>query len=71
MDQLDRRQWLRTAGLTGVVSLFGGLKAIADATDYNISAASIASKDNPIRLSSNENPLGPSQKVRQGMIDAF
>ena len=71
MDQLDRRQWLRTAGLTGVVSLFGGLKAIADSTDYSVSEPPIASIDSPIRLSSNENPFGPSQKVREAIVNAF
>ncbi len=69
MTNLNRRQWLKTAGITGGVSLFAGLPAL---TAANASPLTSSPKvDEIIRLSSNENPFGPSKKVRQAMIDAF
>lgn len=69
MSQLNRRQWLKSAGLTSAFSLVGGVQAFANPT--NEMSPVQASAAAPIRLSSNENPLGPSPKVRQAMIDAF
>jgi histidinol-phosphate aminotransferase len=69
MTNLNRRQWLKTAGITGSVSLFTGLPSL---TLANASPAMASPKtDDIIRLSSNENPFGPSQKVRDAMINAF
>ena len=71
MNHVDRRQWLKTAGFTGAFSLLGGIKAIADTSTIFDEKASLYSADNPVRLSSNENPYGPSQKVREAIINAF
>ena len=62
MNQLNRRQWLRISGLTGVASIFGTkwLPANPNPTTENI-----------IRLSSNENPYGPSDRVKTAMRTAF
>lgn len=69
MTNLNRRQWLKTAGITGGVSLFAGLPSL---TLANASPAPVSPKtDDIIRLSSNENPFGPSPKVREAMIKAF
>ena len=70
MKKLDRRAWLRTAGLTSAFSLVGGLQAIQahDDTPPQIAAKT---RDAIARLSSNENPFGPSPKVRQAMTEAF
>lgn len=67
MTPLDRRQWLKTAGLASTFSLFGGLQGWAAPAP----TASRAEMGAPIRLSSNENPYGPSPKVRQAMTEAF
>ena len=68
---INRRQWLRGAGLAGVASLLGPA-AIADSL-----SPSEKKKFNPraiedlIRLNSNENPFGPSAQVRKAMSKAF
>lgn len=70
MQQFDRRQWLKTAGLTSAIGLFGGLQNIAKAATLEEVETQTAF-DGPIRLSSNENPYGPSQKVREAIIKNF
>ncbi len=70
MKTLDRRHWLKTMGLTGSLALVG---------NYDLLGKNLASNakypprslESPIRLSSNENPFGPSEKVRQAIIDSF
>ena len=66
MRNVDRRQWLKTIGLSSGFALFGGLDVLA--LDYPERA--IIAKS-PIKLSSNENPYGPSQSVRQVMTNTF
>ncbi|NER11402.1 histidinol-phosphate aminotransferase [Muriicola jejuensis] len=66
MNNLDRRQWLKTIGLTSGFALIGGLPAVAwEQTD------SRTITDGPVRLSSNENPFGPSKKVRSTISNSF
>ncbi len=69
MAHLNRRQWLRTAGIGGAFSLIGGWKALA-ATDSALEAGASSSlpEDIPARLASNENPFGPSAKVREAIM---
>ncbi len=67
MKHLNRRQWLRTAGLAGAFTLTGGLPVVAEST----SRGSILTTDAPARLSSNENPFGPSKKVREALLEGF
>ncbi|MCB0551411.1 MAG: aminotransferase class I/II-fold pyridoxal phosphate-dependent enzyme [Phaeodactylibacter sp.] len=70
MEQLNRRQWLRRAGLAGAATLAGSWTTLANAPD----GAGIPRKLNGerlIRLNSNENPYGPSVKVREAMMEAF
>lgn len=72
MADFDRRQWLKTAGFAGAFSLLGGANTLANnisQSPLRIAANNLA--DGPIRLSSNENPYGPSEKVRQAIINAF
>jgi histidinol-phosphate aminotransferase len=66
--ELSRRQWLKTASLAGGFTLFNGI--------HTLSAEEIAKFNprkltNPIRLSSNENPYGPSERVRNAVKTAF
>jgi histidinol-phosphate aminotransferase len=69
MKKLNRRQWLRLSGL-GTAAVLGGISAdAAPATSLPNAPANLA--DKLIRLSSNENPYGPSPRVRDAMINAF
>ena len=60
MKTIDRRNWLRTVGLSGGFAILGGLEALAFETTEILDF-----KNKPIRLSANENPYGPSKRVRQ------
>ena len=73
MQHLDRRQWIKAASATGILSLLGGTTAIAKANSPKSSTASpiLNLTDNPIRLNANENPMGPSPKVRETIINTF
>jgi histidinol-phosphate aminotransferase len=65
MTTLNRRNWIRTAGL-------GGLAALTGAWKYPLSPAFRAYASEGIaQLSSNENPFAPSPKVREAMTEAF
>jgi histidinol-phosphate aminotransferase len=66
MKNVDRRQWLKTVGLTGGFTLLGGLNGMA--LEYSARPYSI---DGPIKLSSNENPYGPSKRVRSIITNTF
>ncbi len=70
MNQLDRRQWLKTMSLTGSLAFLGGIDVLAN-TPENTKFPPTRPLKAPIRLNSNENPFGPSKKVRQAMIDNF
>ncbi|MEM1121095.1 MAG: histidinol-phosphate transaminase [Bacteroidota bacterium] len=66
MQNLNRRNWLKLSTLAGTgVLMSKDLSAIETTPTRKVTA------DNPIRLSSNENPYGPSPKVRQAMTEAF
>lgn len=68
--QFDRRSWLRTAGLAGAFSMLGGANALAgEASSLRI--VSNNTPKGPLRLSANENPYGPSDKVKQAIMDGF
>ena len=69
MSTFNRRQWLKAAGLTGAFSFLGGLESLA--TEIPGPAKNSYKKGTAIKLSSNENPYGPSQKVREAIIQAF
>lgn len=72
MKQLDRRQWLRTAGIGGALTFLSNPAAWADhlsPVERNLSLGN--NLDELVRLSSNENPYGPSPKVRKAMSEAF
>ena len=71
MTQVNRRQWLRAAGLTGAASLMGGMKVWANPESLKNPVVHAPSIDLPARLSANENPYGPSEKVRKAMIEGF
>ncbi|MEL6926128.1 MAG: aminotransferase class I/II-fold pyridoxal phosphate-dependent enzyme, partial [Bacteroidota bacterium] len=69
MSTFNRRQWLKTAGLSSTFSLFGGLSLSANNT--RVLPMENSATGEYAQLSSNENPFGPSKKVREAMIQAF
>lgn len=74
MKKLDRRQWLRTAGiLAGATTLLGPSAAaqLPNFADFLRKKENLNPPPGTVKLSSNENPYGPSQKVRQAITSAF
>jgi histidinol-phosphate aminotransferase len=71
---LNRRQWLKTAGLaTGFISI-AGADAAAIPSFHRFLDKNGLNHFPPglkVKLNSNENPYGPSQKVREAMSKAF
>ena len=66
MKTIDRRNWLRTVGLSGGFAMLGGLEALAFEKPEILDL-----KNKPIRLSANENPYGPSERVRKAITNNF
>jgi len=72
MKPINRRQWIKNAGLSGSLAILGGIpsfkaKSISDRT-YSVP---LHNRDGIIRLSSNENPYGPSPVVREALKRSF
>lgn len=57
--------------MTGAATLFGPSLLGNDLSESEISRFHPRSMQSPIRLSSNENPYGPSERVRKAMTEAF
>ena len=72
MKNLNRRQWIRRAGLAGTLSVMGGIPSLKaeSSTDqkYNLPKRK---NEGIVRLSSNENPFGPSPAVREAIRRSF
>ena len=64
--QISRRNLIKLLGVSGVTLPLSGL-----ASNDSTVLKSIKKDTQPIKLSSNENPYGPSDKVRQAIIDSF
>lgn len=68
--ELNRRQWLKSASMVGGFALFNslGLQPLSaeERIKYNPRALS-----SPIKLSSNENPYGPSARVRGAITTVY
>ena len=69
MKTINRRNWLRTVGLSGSFAMLGGLEALAIESPQN--KLTVELKNKLIRLSSNENPYGPSKRVREAITNSF
>ncbi|MDC6353952.1 MULTISPECIES: pyridoxal phosphate-dependent aminotransferase [unclassified Robiginitalea] len=67
MTTTDRRNWLRTVALGGGFALLGGAPQLVHGASRTENPA--ISARGPIRLSSNENPLGPSERVRRALSE--
>lgn len=69
--QLNRRQWLKTTALASGFTLFNGITGIQPLSAEEIKRFNPRKLTYPIRLSSNENPYGPSERVRNAIKNAF
>lgn len=67
MNNIDRRQWLKTAGLSGSFTFLGGLSTMA----MDLPLQTSNSFNEIAKLNSNENPFGPSKAVRAKITSAF
>lgn len=66
MNQINRRNWLRLTGLAGTAAL---VTPVTGRSHGIVTSGSLT--ESVARLSSNENPFGPSGKVREALIAAF
>ncbi|MCJ7467037.1 MAG: histidinol-phosphate aminotransferase family protein [Maribacter sp.] len=66
MRNTDRRNWLKTVGLSSGFALMGGLNVLAFDPE-----PSPYITDQLVRLNANENPYGPSQRVRAVLTKTF
>lgn len=66
MKYVDRRQWLKTIGLSGGFAFVGGLEALAFNNIPLEKETELLAK-----LNSNENPYGPSRRVRERLSQSF
>ncbi len=66
MNQINRRNWLRSAGLSSGMLFLGGIDSIAsNATKITID------NEGPILLNANENPYSPSDRMQQLLTNNF
>ena len=66
MKNIDRRQWLKAISLAGTAALLTPNQAFSIEQPIRLRR-----KREKIRLTSNENPYGPSEKVRNAIENAF
>jgi histidinol-phosphate aminotransferase len=71
MTDLSRRSWLKGVGLMSSLAVIGGIAPIHQLSAKEIKKFRPRPLTGDIKLSSNENPYGPSEKVRQAMISNF
>ncbi len=71
MTDLSRRSWLKGAGLMSSLAVIGGIAPLHQLSAKEIKKFRPRPLTENIKLSSNENPYGPSEKVRQAMISNF
>ncbi|NAS13079.1 pyridoxal phosphate-dependent aminotransferase [Poritiphilus flavus] len=66
MNTTDRRQWLKTFGLSSGFALLGGFESMALEIDDRPSIL-----HRPAKLNANENPYGPSKRIRAILSNTF
>lgn len=68
MKKINRRNWLQLAGLGGAATMLSPIETLAGHPELDVKKSF---GYDYAKLNSNENPFGPSKKVRQAMIDSF
>jgi histidinol-phosphate aminotransferase len=71
MKGISRREWLKSASLGGGMAILGATGLSSSLSAEEIRKFNPRPLTGPIRLGSNENPYGPSEKMRQAMTAAF
>lgn len=71
MTGISRRNWLKSATLGSGLAMLGGTGIVSNLSAEEIKKYNPRPLAGPIRLGSNENPYGPSEKMRQAMTAAF
>lgn len=68
--EINRRQWLKSATMVGGFTLFNnlGIRALTTEEQINFNPRLFTK---PIKLSSNENPYGPSARVRGAITTVY
>ena len=66
----NRRDWIKSAAMAGGFTLFNGL-GLQQLTAEERLKFNPRPLEDPIRLSSNENPYGPSKRVRDAVRSHF
>ena len=66
MRTLDRRNWLKAAGLSSGFIFLGGLESVAQQVNTRALPAS-----GPVKLNANENPFSPSINMQKVLTDNF
>lgn len=69
--KFSRRQWLKSASLAGGVAFLTGANSITSLSSEEVKKFNPRPLGPMVRLGSNENPYGPSLKVRRAMEEAF
>ncbi|SMD45206.1 histidinol-phosphate aminotransferase [Aquiflexum balticum DSM 16537] len=69
--KFSRRQWLKSASLAGGVAFLTGANSITSLSSEEVKKFNPRPLGPMVRLGSNENPYGPSLKVRKAMEEAF
>ena len=67
--EISRRKLIKLLGVSGMTIPLTGISELAKGSAYKKSDSSINNSE--IKLSSNENPYGPSEKVKNSIIKAF
>ncbi len=68
---MNRRAWIKRGGAAGALALLGGQSIASTLTSSEILKFNPRPLADPIQLNFNENPFGPSAKVRAAMTKAF
>lgn len=68
---MNRRAWLKGGSALGALTLLGGQSIAATLTEEEIRKFNPRPFNGPAQLNFNENPFGPSARVRQAMTEAF
>ena len=71
MKGISRREWLKSASLGSGMALLGATGLSSSLSAEEIRKFNPRPLAGPVRLGSNENPYGPSEKMRQAMTAAF
>jgi histidinol-phosphate aminotransferase len=68
---MNRREWIKRGSAAGALSLLGTNAIASVLSEQQIKKFNPRPLDNPVQLNFNENPFGPSAKVREAMTKAF